>query len=360
MTKKQIQTEFVAFSDHHAHNFQYKAQRKRHPELPGFYNSRLLESAAVLREIKQYCLERELPAVFGGDLFHRRSVLPTDAWNVTYHELEDWCDLLMIPGNHDYADNAGNITSLDSLQDLSKGRKVSKYVGITELRGTAFITVPYTYDITVAREYLKDAAEYADRSSAHTKVLLCHLGMQGAKVGSDYVLVNPNDIEVDDVAYSKFTLCLFGHFHQHQKIFKNGYYIGATHAHNWGDANTVRGFLHVTIYTDGTYDLEQIETSSPKFISLNEDNAGDYAASPNDFVKYKKKRGEKTTMKLPDFVEVVDAPPEEDALEFSGEDLTLENAIDPWVNETVESEDTAKILKALGARLLASAESELL
>lgn len=355
---KTLLTEFVAFSDHHAHNFPYKETRKTHPELPGLYNSRLLASASVLREIREYCEEHGLPAVFGGDLFHLRSVIHTDVWNVTQNELLDWQRLYMIPGNHDYADRAGNITSLDALGGHAEVLRTVTEQGIDDV--TSLFTVPYTDKLDVAKERLFKAAQLAKSSDAKVKILLAHLGMQGAKVGSDYVLVKDSDIEVDDVEYEAFDLCLFGHFHQHQKLFANGFFIGATHQHVWSDANTQRGFLHVKIYED-SFDLKFIETeTAPRFWSLDAESE-QVGIRPQDFVKYRLSKGEdEEAVCLPyDNVQFVDPPTNDGHIVLTDEDLSMTNIIESWVTAQEDIEDKDQLI-VLGKELLAEAERNLL
>jgi DNA repair exonuclease SbcCD nuclease subunit len=183
--------------------------------------------------------------------------------NATRYEIEKFktCDirLISIPGNHDYADRNGNIHALSIFNNIVVSDEVQLIFGSG---GEAIITVPYTDDIALAKEYLKKAGELA--SKEEIVILLAHLGMQGAKVGSDYVLVHDSDISVDDVPYDNFTACLFGHFHQHQQLFKNGWYIGASHQHNWGDVNTKRGFLHCKIDDAGKFSFDFIETQSAR------------------------------------------------------------------------------------------------
>lgn len=273
--------EFLIFSDFHAHNFRYGSKRVRHPDLAvdGLFNSRLIDCVGVLRDISRYAEEHGIKYVFfGGDLFHKRLILNTDVLSVIHREivnLSSVCHVYMIPGNHDYGDRAGhvhslsvfkglpNITVLDGVEFVAVGDKLRPDIGL--------ITVPYTDDPELAKTWLQTAGEYG-RSKFRDDcpvVLLAHLGMQGAKVGSDYVLISDSDVEVEDVPYDAFDVCFFGHYHQHQKLFKNGWFVGASHQHNWGDAGTKRGFLHVKL-DSGRVDFDLIETRAPRFINLQE------------------------------------------------------------------------------------------
>jgi DNA repair exonuclease SbcCD nuclease subunit len=257
--------ELIIFSDLHAHNFKYGSRRV------GLYNSRLLDAVNVLNEIYEYA-RYNTPYIdtllYGGDLFHRRSILNVDAYNLISQKLVEISknhDLLLIPGNHDYADRQGKIHSLQAL-DFQIGMLDTVYSYVTQAN-VAVITVPFTDDLETARKWLKEAGEIADAYTSMPRILLAHLGMQGAKVGSDYILVSDQDVKVSDVPHQKFTACFFGHYHEHQQLFANGWYIGATHEHNWGDSGGKRGFLHVRVFDDHV-EFDRIETQAPKFVTI--------------------------------------------------------------------------------------------
>lgn len=281
--------EFLVFSDLHAHNFRYAADRTTIPGRKGLYNSRLADTVSVLREIKEYAGYYNIDTiVFCGDLFHRRTSVPTDVRHVifdTFREFEDYgIDIYAILGNHDMGDRRGYVHSLAGLAS-SHIEVFDKGVDKVCLDGVDFLFVPYTDDIEEAKKALKEAGDWVEDDPA---ILFAHLGMQGAKVGSDYVLVSDNDVSVKDVPHEKFAACFFGHFHQHQQLFKNGWYVGATHQHNWGDAYGSRGFLHVKVYNDGAVEFEQIGTMAPDFVITRDGKTSRGVPSimkENDFIR---------------------------------------------------------------------------
>jgi len=282
--------DFLVFSDFHAHNFPYGASRVPIDGLGGLYNSRLADSAAVLDEMLEYAKYKGIKhVVFCGDLFHRRASVPTDVRHVVVDRLHKFADedieLFMIPGNHDMGDRGGNSHSLVGLGELSDYIHVFDTVGYADVEGANFVFVPYTESLSEAKANLESAGELAELSSKPS-ILFAHLGMQGAKVGSDYVLVHDSDIRAEDVPNRKFSACFFGHFHEHQQLFANGWFVGATHQHNWGDAYGSRGYLHVAVENDKV-DFEQIPTMAPDFVVTRDG---------------KTSRGELSMMKANDFV----------------------------------------------------------
>lgn len=361
--------EFLAFSDFHGHNFRYGARREDHPELAGKYNNRLLDGIAVLAELRDYAIANYINlVVFGGDLLHRRGSLPTDAVVAIKNELakfrEYGIDIVGIPGNHDYADRAGDIHSLQFLHDcMVVLDKPGEYCDIRQ--DLRIIAVPYTDKLEDAKAYLKEA--HANVSSDRQNLLLVHLGMQGARVGSDYVLVADSDIQVDDVDADLFDLCLFGHYHQHQQLFKNGWYIGATYQHNWGDANTSRGFLHVRM-EDGNVSFDHVETQAARrFYVLSADDT-EHSPRPGDFVKYKLSANEIEDEVRAKYesagavVSVVDPPMPAVDMELPDDYLDPQAIINSWVDSHTEdmSEEEREFIKRLGKQFLAEAEKDLL
>lgn len=285
--------EILVFSDHHAHPFPYGAKEVIHNQV--LTNSRLLESVSVLDQMHRYASDKNIKTVvFGGDLFHTREGVPTDAYNLTLESLAllfKKRHVFLLAGNHDYHDRAGLVHSLEGFKHWT-GEEYDVRVcdwrrkGLYEhsgVRGDVYnlCFVPYTER---RAEAVTAIQELASSEVEGPKLLFAHLGMQGATVGSDYVLVNDGDVSVSDIPHGAFTGCLFGHYHQHQKLFPNGWYIGASHHHTWGDVNTKRGFLHVRVYIDHI-DFDFIESEASRFLALSEADLDTTVIREKDFVK---------------------------------------------------------------------------
>lgn len=282
--------EFVIFSDVHAHAFKYRSTKVECDYAPGLYNSRLVDTLDALHEMKDYVDKHNIQDVlFAGDMFHVRSQLMTVASNLIYrflHNLSVHATVTMIPGNHDYADRAGLQHSLTPLES-DRVRILDGEMAMCDGENFWIHAIPYVDNPNLAKGMLARAAEDAKKDPANTHILLGHLGFQGAKVGSDYVLVSDNDNTVDDVDCQAFDACFFGHYHEHQKLFKNGWFVGALTQHNWGDKGGKRGFLHVTI-ENGKTTVKRIETKAPKFILMDEadEDSLEQKVRPCDFVQY--------------------------------------------------------------------------
>lgn len=365
MSKK---TEILLFSDFHAHNFAYGARRRRHfdDNVGGLYNARLLDCVQVLRDIEAYAEKQNIRTLlFGGDLFHKRQVVFTDVLFLIFTEmvrLSKKFEIIMIPGNHDYGDRAGHTHSLTPFSSIDNVTVIDKTEKV-ELDEFDLFTLPYTDDPDIAKSSLQTLGELADYDTEKPKILLAHVGMQGAKVGSDYVLVSPADVSVPDVPYDKFTCCFFGHFHQHQKIFPNGYFIGATHQHNWSDEGTKRGFLHLSL-EGKDYTFKQIETSAPKFCNIPAEELHNTIVRPQDFVRVFHTgpafldKSEVSKILGAGAVELIEQPSaESEPLELSADGLDAQKLVEAWA-EAHKPKDPRYL--ELGKQLLAEAQDKVL
>lgn len=375
--------ELLVFSDHHAHPFPFGSKEVLHDGV--LHNSRLLESCLVLDQMRKYADEHKIQTiVFGGDLFHTREAVTTDAYNLTMHHLARLLSnraAYLLVGNHDYADREGKIHSLENIK-LWGGRWADR-INVVDWRQTHcelherhqgyrgdvydLCFVPYTENRQLAAETIQ---RHAALKKDGPRLLFAHLGMQGAKVGSDYVLVNDGDIGLDDIPHKEFTGCLFGHFHQHQQLFQNGWYIGASHQHNWGDVNTVRGFLHVRVYIDHI-EFDFIPSDAARFIAIRDVDLDKTEIREKDFVKILTEKRlspdatdaiRKTTKSTN--CEVIYVPPKVklQAVELDEKHLTPSamvetwvKANEPWLKENMPDVDQATLVE-YGRSILAKVQ----
>jgi DNA repair exonuclease SbcCD nuclease subunit len=358
--------EFIVFSDLHAHNFPYRARRVPIPGFKGLYNSRLADTVAVLDEIGDYAAVNNVRTIlFGGDLFHRRSSISTDVRHVVVSKLIELAvrnQIYMITGNHDLGDRKGYVHNLCGLEQL-ENIHVFNDVGVAHPGSFKLICVPYTDNIQEAKARLKRAGELCTegKNAREHVVLLAHLGMQGATVGSDYVLVGDSDIQVSDVPVDAFSACFFGHFHEHQVLFKNGWFIGATHEQNWSDSGGSRGFLHVKIKKDGYVDIKQIQTKAPKFVLCKEGTKFP-AIKSNDFVKCITKNASNSVKQRlmeqlqVDDLEVVTEAEQQENITLSLDKLDSSSMLKAWVKANAVDGVSENTLVQKGLELLAQVE----
>lgn len=230
-------------------------------------NSRLADIIGCLKQILDYCIDHpEIDAVlFGGDLFHTRGRLNVQAFNAVFETMAGFSirkiPTLLIHGNHDQADREGSVYSIHTLRTVSTVVDQPGWQLMQGRNGGALsvMAVPYTENLA----HLRDLVAQPTPHHRTPKIFLGHLGIQGAKVGADYVYPGPYDAAVGDLNPASFDSVFLGHFHLHQQLAPNAWYIGAPLHHNWGDRHDPeRGFL---IYDTETRLFERKSLMAPRF-----------------------------------------------------------------------------------------------
>jgi DNA repair exonuclease SbcCD nuclease subunit len=257
----------LLFSDIHSHPF--KAYATINAE---GMNSRLADAISCINQIYEYAVANDADVVlFGGDMFHVRKHINVTAFNAVYVGMSQFSvskiPVLLIPGNHDQCDKEGHDHSIYAFRTFLE---VADKPGWYELRGKSgklydICAIPYCDDVEMIHGLVNGRPR-----TLHTTLLLGHLGVQGAKVGADFVYTNPRDPTVVDLNCSYFDACFLGHYHEHQQLAPNCWYIGAPLQHTWGDTGQQRGFLE---YDTDTGAIQKILLQSPKFVLLSDHDA---------------------------------------------------------------------------------------
>lgn len=258
----------LIFSDLHLSNWSYGSTVNEHG-----YNSRLWAQKEALDEIVQYTEEHSIRyAYFAGDLFHKHSVIPTQAAIVAsnfFRALRDQgVKIRGIAGNHDFDNRSGSINA------------VTPFLTPEEMKGTwnddglIVNALPYTEDEEILKRFLGNAPLKS--------MLLLHQGVAGVPLSSGYVLdekLTPELIPDTCVAFS-------GHYHYHKRVSPRLTVIGNLTALNWSDIDQPKGFV---VYDDETKEIEQVlQRSAPAFISWSEqiDEYSDLTNVEGAFVRY--------------------------------------------------------------------------
>lgn len=367
---------FIVWSDHHIHKFPYGSAIVDTDEY-GPCNSRLLDSVQCLEQMSDYAVANGIDTfVFTGDLFHKRTVLDVQTYQMAHEYLDrisgriDNSTIFLMPGNHDYADRHGVTHSLSSLSaDLPNGSKrvvmnEATYLPLSTDMNTVGYFVPYSDDRAVLKAAFDKHAAVRDglMSDAKDSFLFFHCGIQGAKVGSDYVMQHDSDCSLGDLHTEKYDLAIGGHYHEHQYLNANTLYVGAMLQHNWGDVGSKRGFLVVERGPNG-WATKQIETKAPKFESVEASKLlKGQKFDRNTFVRVQLDEGitaeEVTSAKEGAFasLEVVATP----AADVSGASLSIDSArfdpmsvLESWVDSQQTKMDRDKLL-TYGQKILTS------
>jgi DNA repair exonuclease SbcCD nuclease subunit len=258
-------TKVAIFSDLHAHPFKPYAGI-----LENGMNSRLADAVHCIDQVVDYCVSEGVDlALFGGDLFHVRRTINVAAFNAVYESMSKFAlngiPLVMIHGNHDQADKKGNTHSIHAFRTFCSVTDNPGWLVVHGKSGEpyAIMAIPYMENVEQLRDIVQEPCPIAQVP----KILLGHLGIRGAKVGADFVYVNPYDADAADLNAGAFDAAYLGHHHLHQQIAANGWYIGAALQHNWGDRDQWRGFL---VYDTETKSHTRHTLQAPQFVECRE------------------------------------------------------------------------------------------
>ncbi len=262
----------LLFSDHHSHNW------KPHSTLTDKgLNSRLEYGLDVLKQIKNIVkLQRISRVYFAGDLFHIRNPINTQLFNLTYDAIAEIADvtdwMYMLVGNHDQLNKVGNVCNVHTFNDIPKLTVMDNIEWHTEWHTSCSgtnddplftLSIPYSSDIETIKTIIKSETKHLKKDPKAKYILLGHLGINKAIVGSNHVLVDKILLSVEDLCPSYFDQVFLGHYHKPQLLADNVHYIGSTMAQDWGDVGDRRGCL---IWDTITNQIEFSELSSPRFL----------------------------------------------------------------------------------------------
>jgi DNA repair exonuclease SbcCD nuclease subunit len=275
----------ILFSDLHGHAFKPLSKT-----LENGRNSRLQDAINILDEIYNACSTYNIDGVlFGGDLFHARGTLQVPTFNAVFEGIARIKTRVnffgMLVGNHDQVTKVGDVHAcyaFDSILTVMDRTQWYTFQDEDTLEYLSVYGIPYTTD---KKQVVDNLKTFGSARSPHGRsICLAHLGVSGAKAGSNFVLVtedNPTTLPFTNAGFDQIFL---GHYHQPQVLASNMRYIGATHQHNWGDVDQDRGYL---IYDTDTNEVEHLNfLCAPKFVKIDHGMTYDRYTVNNNFVRY--------------------------------------------------------------------------
>lgn len=234
------------FSDFHFHDWTYGSTTTSLG-----IGSRLKGQLDVMQDIIDHVQENNIKlTLFGGDLFHKFAAVDANVLHfvsLKIKELQRVTKLLLIPGNHDYANREGSITSttwVPNASDLFEPQG-----------GPPIVTIPYTES---REQLLKRLSKVPDGC-----IVLGHQGVSGIPTESGFVL--PNEILHPEDVPKNINRMFVGHYHNHRKISDQLIIIGAPVQHTASDVGSVRGWLD---YDTETGAMTLVESKAPKFVKV--------------------------------------------------------------------------------------------
>lgn len=237
------------FSDLHLHPF-------------GSDWRRVDDSLAVLDWIYREAVERQIKKVwFLGDFYHVRGYLYPSVVSRAYNELLKFKDagieVALLVGNHDMPYR--HTTKHNSVTSLGSVCTIVEQPVVYEGNGWNFYWLPYVEGTDKAKWAVDQIRAEVDPNKK--SCLLAHLDLYGAKFHTN--IMSTHGLVAEELT-KQFDLVLTGHYHTHQKILDNIWYIGSPYQQSYGEIDEDKGFM---IFDDGK--LEYVKnTFSPRYMHI--------------------------------------------------------------------------------------------
>jgi DNA repair exonuclease SbcCD nuclease subunit len=211
----------------------------------------LSDITSVLDQIRSIVEQDEVDLVlFAGDLFHTRGKINVEVFNEVYRgisSLSTVCQIGLLVGNHDQENKEGNIHSLYGLStictvmDEPRWYIFEDHIGTGEVERLHVLAIPYTTNKEEVEKFIdSDVPSHYPGVEKEASLLLGHLSVDGAKVGSNFVLEDKAAISVESLQNSNVDQVFLGHYHTPQCLGgRKVFYLGAPMQHNWGDRESV-------------------------------------------------------------------------------------------------------------------------
>jgi len=220
---------FIVFSDLHAHSFDKYSKKTKDGR-----NTRLDVILQCLKNIRDLSIETGIRDIlFAGDLFDAKNRVPMIVLNEVYREFSEWeklgLNVLMIPGNHDFAIRTGEEHGLTVLSQLNRFMivdKVSKFRWTLDTgESVRVIAIPY-------RERIDADWFVFDEEPEVPTILLGHGLVEGAcyipsgmALGQSEPVIDHEGISTRDLIMldwlNKVDIAVIGHIHYPQKLGLN-------------------------------------------------------------------------------------------------------------------------------------------
>lgn len=174
-----------------------------------------------------------------GDLFDNRDAVPLEALHAA-HELfieskEFNISWLWFPGNHDMH-MKHEWANKHSLLSVNKNVDVIDKIDSVTIGGQVFNIIPYIHDHAVYNQALEEVSKKAPEDS----ILSTHVGTNKAKLNSCFLSKNWSDTNLDETSFRRVYT---GHYHIHQQVGDNTWYIGSPIPLRTEEGGVPHGFI---------------------------------------------------------------------------------------------------------------------
>lgn len=267
---------------------------------PNGGNTRLDDFAATLELFVATAREREVDvAVFAGDTFNTRREGPAERAmfaKAVVGLTEAGITTVVVPGNHDGMTTVGDgdthaLRWLDALH--LPGVYVGLEPGVRNIRTRSgdmmLTTLPYPHkrafdkslDHLHPEERVLEAGRRLDAAvplfalardlipqPAIPHLLVGHLSVGGARLGSETAMKFSWDVSITPAALEPFDFALLGHIHRQQQVGPKAWYAGSPQYLDFGDMGQRKGFLLVEMGVDTEPTVEVIDSQPRPMVDV--------------------------------------------------------------------------------------------
>lgn len=235
----------------------HKWPYKEFATYPGGINSRLIEGAQVLTDVLDLAVEKHADMIFFlGDWFEEKDKVDVVTVDASWEAMglsrfrpkgDNPLSYVAVAGNHDSIGmlNGKHFTSYAYLQEMFTKVVVAPELCPLEGKDTYAVFLPHTPKDT-AVGFMKDV--YYQVAKDATLYVFGHMDIEGAIAG-------PNELKIGRVTPtslfndSRVKGVFLGHFHKHQKIGRNIYYVGSPIQKNFGEEREQKGVMTLDTVT---------------------------------------------------------------------------------------------------------------
>lgn len=220
----------------------------------GGLNSRFWEQIKVLEGLLQYAEKHDCKVVFGGDLFNRRMLVPTDVIHITFEVFDSYRAqaIYLLVGNHDMYTWNPEATPLKILRNMPHMNIITQVTNVYVQPSVSIVMVPH------------GALLPAKSAKSRTyDILMTHYGVNEARLGpKDFRM--KEDLTVKQLKELNYDLIMLGHIHKPQTLSDDIIVMGSPMAHSFHEANEKKYFY---IFDCEDKSLVKYETGAPMFLS---------------------------------------------------------------------------------------------
>jgi DNA repair exonuclease SbcCD nuclease subunit len=247
-------------------------------------NDRMLDAVKAVEYLNDYCNKNNIQKrIFLGDLHHVRGHVAVSAVSLLRDVLKkakkSGIKDYFISGNHDEGLNT-TFNTMSLYEDIVK---VYRKHDLIKLKGSFYASVhPWNDDRVQWREDYLSTLENSVKDSRKVVVSLMHYDFRDIK----YRGKNIGEGTSTELLTNWDILSFSGHYHDHHD-YGPVIYVGSVMQHNWGDTDTVRGFITCEISESGSVEWAHHKLPGlPEFLkvaSLDEAKSKD---AVGNFVRY--------------------------------------------------------------------------